>query len=117
MLIFCRECSDANDKETRKPLKELPKQSKTHKFDDVIAEGMERFCMGCRKFDRVPSTEEKHESEPEADSEEFIQCTTCKAHKSKVSLDKRKLMMWKNRNMSKRAECKICAATRGATTN
>ena len=47
MPIFCRGCSDAIDTDVRKPLKDFPKRGKTNVFHNVLAGGMERFCIAC----------------------------------------------------------------------
>ena len=116
MPIFCRGCSDANDKDARKPLKDFPTRSKTNLFHTVIAEGMERFCLACRKSGRIKDIADEKLDEVLADDEiercetknSFIQCVECKAELQQTCFDPDKLMRWKkNRHISKHAVCML----------
>ena len=64
MPIFCRGCSDTIDADTSKPLRDFPTQSKTHVFDNVLAAGMERFCIACRRSGRLQNIANEMINEP-----------------------------------------------------
>ena len=53
MEIFCRGCSDAIEEDLRRALKEFPRPSKRNLFHFVVAQGIERFCIACRKSGRI----------------------------------------------------------------
>ena len=79
MPLFCRGCSDANDTDTRVPLKQFPTLGKRDLFRTVIAQGMERFCNGCRESNRLAIGAEQNladnmesVAEPQSD---YIVCT------------------------------------------
>ena len=61
MRLFCRGCSDAAGIPKRVCLKNFPRKSKTDLFA-TVAEGMERFCNGCRRtFNIVQSYKEQNQ--------------------------------------------------------
>ena len=89
MPLFCRGCSDAIEKDVRVPLKAFPKPSKTKLFEIVVAQGMERFCLACRRSKRLKNligcvADDKTTEVREVDSETKIQtktqCTKCLAY-------------------------------------
>ena len=88
-MLFCRGCSDGIQTESRKPVKEFPKRSKAQVFHNLLAQGMERFCIACLKSARIKQSanEELEETLPENEIEGyeknrdfFAQCTKWEAY-------------------------------------
>ena len=115
MEIYCRGCSVG--KPTRVHLKHFPRKSKTNMFA-IIAEGMERFCNGCRRSGRVKNvaesvtddgTTERKRVVNENEEGRYIKCTNCAAFLRHTCFDKQKLQTWeKERHVTKRAVCLRC---------
>ena len=59
MPLFCRGCSDGIETESRKPLKEFPQRSKAQIFHNLLAQGMECFCIACLKSGRIKQIAEE----------------------------------------------------------
>ena len=107
MPIYCRGCSDAietdgNKTDIRKPMKDFPKQGKTHVFHNLIAGGMERFCTACRKS-RFQNCAAESIDETEPDAERV--CTGCNTKMREDSMTK---VM--NDEATEEFYCKICMA-------
>ena len=115
MEIYCRGCSVG--KPTRVHLKHFPRKSKTNMFA-IIAEGMERFCNGCRRSGRVKNvaqsgkddgtTERKRVVNENAEGR-YIQCTSCPAILRHTCFSQEKLAKWeKHGDIDRRAVCPRC---------
>ena len=117
MPLFCRGCSDAVDKDTRKPLEDFPHQNSSDVFNTLIAQGMERFCNACRRSGRLRNLPDGITDDNTANIEtvsddvgdnRLLQCTKCKVYKSKVSFDADKLRMWQQNRHIDQAKCLVC---------
>ena len=101
MPLFCRGCSDAIDKDIRKPLDDFPLRSKSNMFGTLIAEGMERFCKACRMSGRLKNleaekpenvTQEGEEDTKKTEDPTFLPCNgECKGYLSRDCFDATKM--------------------------
>ena len=118
MPLFCRGCSDAVNKDTQTLLENFPRTNKRNLFATLIAEGMERFCIACRKSGRLKNlpedmpddcSVESEKDKSETDDQTYVQCKKCKAHLSRASFDQAKMQHWiKHWNLRRDATCLIC---------
>lgn len=118
MPLFCRGCSDAVNTDIRTPLEDFPATNKTNIFATLIAEGMERFCIACRRSGRLKNLKDDIPEDCDAKAEEatnergsqtYIQCTECGAHLSRASFDRVHIKdLNDNCNLRRDAVCLAC---------
>ena len=123
MPLFCRGCSDAVNKDIRNPVQDFPRTNKNKLFETLIAEGMERFCLGCRRSGRLKTvnenigdhcSEESEAGNNETENQRYIPCQECNGHLNGTSFDPEKMKLWKkDRHLRRDAVCLACEAKKG----
>ena len=122
MPLFCRGCSDAVNKDIRNPVQDFPRTNKNKLFETLIAEGMERFCLGCRRSGRLKTvnenigddcSEESEAGKDETEDQRYIKCKACEGHLNRASFDREKMKHWrKHSHLGRDAVCLACEAKR-----
>ena len=120
MPLFCRGCSDAVNKEIRNPLQDFPRTNKSKLFETLISQGMERFCLGCRRSGRLKNvtdnvtdvcSEDSEADKDDIENESYVQCNVCRGHLNRSSFDPEKMKHWrKHWHLGRDAICLACEA-------